>query len=86
MAAKETMKKVGDGKSIDIWKDSCIPFSENGMIKRPRPLNCQLKTLNQLMINRCWNKTLIEKTFLTEDAKKILRIPISVVGKKDIMI
>lgn len=50
MAAREVikigiMKKVGDGKSVNIWKDCWIPFTEDGMIKTQRPVNCNLKQL-----------------------------------------
>lgn len=57
LTAKNLKKKgstirIRDGKSINIWQDKWIPFGEDGRVKTPRPLNCNLEIVNQLMTGR----------------------------------
>lgn len=76
------MKKVGTGKSIDIWKDKWIPDHPTGPAGRGNNTG-GFSRVEQLITNFMWNRTLIFKLFSKTEAKNILRVPINVTGKED---
>ncbi|XP_071914135.1 uncharacterized protein [Coffea arabica] len=79
----EAIRKIGNGKSTRIWEDNWIPDSPNGKPSVAKPQGCQLRMVSDLISNHSWNRVLILKTFYSQDAEQILRIPISVIGKED---
>ncbi|KAL3521884.1 hypothetical protein ACH5RR_014718 [Cinchona calisaya] len=76
-------KRVGNGKTINIWEDRWIPNNEDGRLKTKMPDNFQVKLRNQLIRNFRWNKELIFQTFCREYVENILCIPISLAGRND---
>ena len=72
--------KVGDGENTRIWGDKWVPILTTFAIHSfPRELNGDAKVA-ELIDRDCqgWNKELIERLFLPEEAKAILKIPIDV--------
>ena len=76
-------KKIGDGKSTNIWEDSWIPNNKEGKPTTVKPQNCSLHKVEELITNFRWNRHLIFKTFNGKDAEEILKIPISLAGRAD---
>ncbi|XP_071903090.1 uncharacterized protein [Coffea arabica] len=80
---KGIRRKIGNGKATSIWEDCWIPDSKSGKPTTQRPPGCQLKHVSDLIINNRWNAVLIFRIFSQQDAERILRIPISFIGKED---
>lgn len=80
---KGIWKRVGDGTTINIWRDKWITESPTGKIATRKPPACSLQTVADLMKERKWNKELIEETFSEEEALQILQMPLSLFPKKD---
>ena len=77
------MRKIGNGKGTQIWEDNWIPDRPGGKPTTEKPQGCQLKHVSEFIINNRWNTVLIFRTFNLQDAERILRIPISLIGKED---
>ncbi|XP_071916201.1 uncharacterized protein [Coffea arabica] len=80
---KGMWKRVGDGTTINIWRDKWIMESSTGKIATKKPPDCNLQTVADLLIEREWNKELIEKTFSEQEASQILQMPLSLFPRKD---
>lgn len=76
-------RKVGNGKSTRIWEDNWIPDRPFGKPTSAKPQGCHLQFVSELMINSRWNTVLILRVFNSQDAERILKIPISLTGKED---
>ena len=48
-------KRVGDGPTIDIWRDRWILDRGKGKVSTPKPSNCQLQNVHELIQNEKWN-------------------------------
>lgn len=79
-------QRIGDGKNMKIWSDKWNPFSVDGRIKSTNPQTCRMKTVEQLIKNRCWNKNLLQELFVKGDVEDITRIPIRFQARKDILV
>ena len=84
MAGQPILKKgccwrVGDGSSIRVLADSWIPnHPTNKILIHPVEEEREWRVSNLMEPDlRCWNRELIMSKFHKEDAKAILRIPLS---------
>ncbi|XP_071937636.1 uncharacterized protein [Coffea arabica] len=80
---KGIRKRVGDGTTINIWRDKWIMASPTGRIATQKPPACDLQTVADLLIEREWNKKLIEETFSEQEASQILQMPLNLFPRKD---
>ena len=79
-------KRVGDGRTIDIWNDRWIPNKGNAKVTTAKPLDCKVRRVQEIIKEGKLNMSLM-RTFLNEeDCKRISRIPISSYGGKDRMV
>ncbi|GER34282.1 RNA-directed DNA polymerase (reversetranscriptase)-related family protein [Striga asiatica] len=78
--------KIGDGKSIDIWKDPWVPnlsqFTPSCHSSRDRE---ELKTVSDPFLTgkNKWDKKLVRQTFNPYEAEEILSIRLSLFANKD---
>ena len=82
---KGMWKRVGDGTTINIWRDKWIMAAPNGRIATQKPPDCNLQTVADLLIEREWNKKLIEETFSEQEASQILQMPLNLFPRKDMV-
>ncbi|XP_027082670.1 uncharacterized protein [Coffea arabica] len=88
MSAREVMergirKRVGDGTTVDIWKDRWIPGEGTGMVATPMPAGCNILKVHELIQNGKWNRAMMETLLSEKDCRKIEEIPISLCAGKD---
>ncbi|XP_071923241.1 uncharacterized protein [Coffea arabica] len=76
-------RKIGNGRGTRIWEDNWIPGTVEGKPTTTRPLGCQLTLVSDLIRHNRWNRVLVFKTFNSQDAERILSIPLSVTGCED---
>ncbi|KAL3518510.1 hypothetical protein ACH5RR_021099 [Cinchona calisaya] len=69
-------RKVGNGRSINIWEDKWLPHSKTKRISSNRGENCNLEKVQELIQGFRWNQRLLHQYFCMEDVKEILKIPI----------
>ena len=74
---------MGDGTSIDIWRDKWIMESPSGKITTRKPPDCRIQLVAELIKERKWNKELIEGTFSEGEASQIMQIPLSLFPRQD---
>lgn len=74
--------KVGSDHSIRLWGSSWLSRSDNFYLQTPPMSGFEHKTVNDLMCvdTGRWNRNLIDEIFIADDAKAILRTPISPSG------
>nr|XP_027082466.1 uncharacterized protein LOC113704793 [Coffea arabica] len=78
-----TTRKIGNGRDTRIWEVNWIPDRPHGKPTLAKPQGCQLNLFSNLISNNKWNRVLVLKTCSSQDAERILSIPISVTGKED---
>ena len=76
-------KRVGDGRTIDIWRDKWIMDRGKGKVFTSKPPNCQLQKVYELIQNGKWNVDKIKVVFSEEDCKRIIGILLSICNGKD---
>ncbi|KAG6661744.1 hypothetical protein CIPAW_03G196400 [Carya illinoinensis] len=77
--------RVGNGRSIRVWKDKWVPIPSTFQIQTPNKiLDCNT-TVSELIDgeNKTWKQELVQAIFSQEEAKSICSIPISVKGMGD---
>nr|XP_027086592.1 uncharacterized protein LOC113708329 [Coffea arabica] len=77
------IRKIGNGRSTKIWDDNWVPEIPHGRPASTRPRNCNLHNVADLIQNFRWKRALVFKLFKEEEAKMILRIPISLANRED---
>nr|XP_027086544.1 uncharacterized protein LOC113708281 [Coffea arabica] len=83
LVQKGTRKRIGNGKTTNIWEDIWIPGNEDGKVTSAMPQNCTIRRVDELISGFRWNKPLVIRTFNQKDAVEILDIPISISGRED---
>ncbi|XP_027166037.1 uncharacterized protein LOC113766004 [Coffea eugenioides] len=76
-------RRIGNGKSTNIWEDSWLPDNHQGKVISQKPQGCNLLKVEELIIQKRWNKNLIFKNFSAKEAECILSIPISLTNRED---
>ncbi|XP_071923061.1 uncharacterized protein [Coffea arabica] len=76
-------KKVGDGRTVHIWKDRWLSDGGSGMVATQKPANCSVQRVYELIQNEEWNTAVMETILSKEDCRKIEGIPISLCAGKD---
>ncbi|XP_027156321.1 uncharacterized protein LOC113757111 [Coffea eugenioides] len=76
-------RRIGNGKSTNIWDDCWIPDAHLGKVSSPKPKETVLHKVHDLIHQRKWIRPLIFATFSKQDAEKILNIPISLGDRED---
>jgi hypothetical protein len=83
MASKELLSqrliwRVGDGQSIKVWGGKWLPTPSSFSIQSPATNLHTDATMSDLIDRdlRGWNHALIQKSFLAEEAKVIIGIPL----------
>nr|XP_027122295.1 uncharacterized protein LOC113739247 [Coffea arabica] len=80
---KGTRRKIGNGKATNIWEDNWIPRNKDGKVTTAMPQSCNIRRVEELISGFRWRKPLVSRIFNRKDAKEILDIPISIVGRED---
>jgi hypothetical protein len=77
--------RVGDGKTIKIWRDKWLPEDHHQKILFPGPVMLAESTVSQLFLPNVlhWDDHLIDQLFHPYDAKVIKSIPLSTRSTKD---
>ncbi|XP_071909569.1 uncharacterized protein [Coffea arabica] len=88
MAARKVVKqgvrkRVSNGRSTQIWEDRWIPDATNGRVTTMKQWDSRLHKVEDLIIQKRWNRNLVFQYFNKEDAERILSIPISLAGRED---
>ncbi|XP_027148760.1 uncharacterized protein LOC113749274 [Coffea eugenioides] len=79
-------KRIGDGGTVNIWKDRWLLDRGYGKVTTVRPPECQIQMVQELIQNGEWNKAVVHEIFNAEDCKRILATPLSLYGGKDKLI
>ncbi|XP_027157225.1 uncharacterized protein LOC113758655 [Coffea eugenioides] len=79
-------KRIGDGKSVSIWRDKWISGSDQGQVSRSKPEDCQLQWVSELIEDEKWNTDLLQKWFCDKDVELIKDIPTSIGRRHDKLI
>lgn len=79
---------MGNGKSVQIWKDKWIPRPPTYTMYSPPSILDPNATVNHLIDTdkHCWNAALLERLFSREENMSILSLPISSTGQEDKLI
>ncbi|XP_071933882.1 uncharacterized protein [Coffea arabica] len=83
LVKRGTGKRVGNGQTVDIWKDNWIHGTEEGRIKTQRDPNCTLGKVEELIADGEWNHEVLNRWFIAEDVQRIKAIPLSITGCQD---
>ena len=78
-------KRIGDGSTVEIWKDKWITGSSNGKPASAKPANCKMQKVSDLIMEGKWDKLKLQRVFNQEEAKLIANIPLSIFRRKDRM-
>ncbi|XP_071924943.1 uncharacterized protein [Coffea arabica] len=76
-------KRIGDGKSVNMWRDRWIVGSDTGFASTTQPVGCKLEWVSELIEEGKWKNDLLLKWFCAKDAEHIKGIPTSIGRRKD---
>ena len=54
-------KRIEDGKTINIWEDRWLPEGRDGKVKTPKPKNCRVQMVSELIKEGEWDKELLDE-------------------------
>ncbi|XP_027062993.2 uncharacterized protein [Coffea arabica] len=77
------IRRIGNGRSTNIWRHKWIPDSETGKPTTSRGIHCELEKVEELISQHRWNRNIIFRYFNRSDAQKILAIPLSLADRED---
>ena len=83
MVTRGIGKRVGNGRTVDIWQDNWIQGIEEGRIKTRRDPQCTLRKVDELIADGDSNQEILNHWFIAEDVQKINAIPLSITGCQD---
>ncbi len=71
--------RVGDGKTIKVWKNRWLPENHHRKVLSPIPTSLRNSCASELLLPplQGWNIAMINQLFPPCDAKAILSIPVS---------
>lgn len=80
--------RVGDGKSINMWRDAWVGGNGIGKLITPVRILDQNATVDALMDvdNHKWRTEVISEVLFPNDMDRILQIPISTNGSPDMRV
>ncbi|GLT60767.1 hypothetical protein SLA2020_335190 [Shorea laevis] len=80
--------RIGDGKSVNIWKDKWLPIPRTYSVQSPRRLLAAEASVGELIDpdTKWWNAPLIKEIFSETKAEIICNIPLSRYMQKDVEI
>ena len=81
--ARGLWKRIGDGPSVNIWKNKWLIGSEKGIVTTRRPTNCHLENVSDLIEEGRWKKETLQQLFSKNEAELIENIPLSLHRKMD---
>ena len=64
-----TRKRIGDGKSINIWLDRWLPCAEDGRIKSRRREGMKVQKVCELIRDGKWDRELVKQVFEEEEGR-----------------
>lgn len=78
---------IGDGKSINIWRDPWIPTHLTTPPQLLDGVETELQTVDELLIagSQRWNRALLESLFIEADVQEILKIKVSSLHTPDLL-
>ncbi|GMI94987.1 hypothetical protein like AT4G29090 [Hibiscus trionum] len=78
--------RIGNGQSVLIWNDFWLPSFPPERISSPQ--RADLQKVSDIIHSPSggWNEPLIRSSFTTEEADRILAIPISSSGQEDVRV
>ncbi|KAL3505253.1 hypothetical protein ACH5RR_035094 [Cinchona calisaya] len=79
-------KRIGNGKSTNIWTDKWLIFSSTGKIVSEKREDFNAEMVSDLIENFKWKRHVLTHDFSRKDVRNILKIPISLKGRKDSLI
>ncbi|GLT61042.1 hypothetical protein SLA2020_337770 [Shorea laevis] len=76
--------RIGDGKSVNIWKDKWLPIPRTYSVQSPRRLLAAEASVGELIDpdTKWWNAPLIKEIFSETEAEIICNIPLADICKK----
>ena len=77
-----TRRKVGNGRSINIWNDGWIPGNKDGRVQIDKPPNCDVSKVEHLIRGFRWNRYVIFSTFNKKDAERSCRYLLACQGER----
>ena len=83
LVEKGVRRRIGNGKSTQIWEDRWIPDNQQGKVTSCKPQGCIIQKVEDLINQGRWNRQLIFRYFSSKEAKRILSIPISLAERED---
>lgn len=80
--------RIGDGRSIKVWKDPCLRDASNFKVETHMRADLQDLTVNDLLIPGAmeWDIGLIEDLFSHRDVAEIIKIPLCPIESHDQLI
>ena len=80
--------RVGNGETVQIWKDRWLPTPTTYMVQSPPNLLDPQATVSQLIDvdTKWWNEALLEQLFSREEVISIQSIPLSTTNQEDSLI
>ena len=76
---------IGNGTTIDIWKDNWLPFQNGFKILSKEPSNNTLVKISDLIDpnTKDWNISILNTTFMPIEAQQISQIPLTNTTEED---
>ena len=80
--------RIGDGKSVNIWRDRWIPTPSTFMIQSPPKILSRDANVRELIDQDThrWNKSLVDNIFIKTESVTTQSIPVSNTNRQDIQI
>lgn len=75
--------RIENGRSTKIWDHKWLPETLTGKSTTCRTSSCELKMVDELICQKRWNGNITFNNFNRNDAKRILSIPLSLLGRED---
>lgn len=77
--------RIGDGKSVRLWKDAWVGSNGSGKIISPVRILDENATVDAILdnVDHCWKVDLLTDILFPIDVDRILQIPVSTSGGTD---